>query len=364
MAFLSDSSCKQIFTYPEMAKELLCAAVARRWARALPLTAFELVNASYVTETGKQRHDDLVWRIRRAKKDDLFLLVEFQSRPDQLMAERMHAYTALLSETLAKQGRAEGVQILPIVVYTGSLRWPVKTATSTLHVGQPGLESLESQFSYHLVGIDTIQDGSNIVHLLLALNQARHPEELRTLLEELNLWRGRQSNQSLAQAIDTLVELKVRSETECPALAPESTLGEVIEMFDQQSQCFIEYFKREHGREERIKGMWAGRKHGRRLAREAGRQEGRQEGREEGREQGREEGREEGRMKGREEGREEGLAAGCQRTCLEMVRQILELRKVQLSKTATDRLAHADLPQLKTWLAQLLSNELPAELQN
>lgn len=182
------------------------------------------------------------------------------------------------------------------------------------------------------------------IPLLLALNQAKHPDELRTLLEELNLWRSRQSNQHPAQAIDTLVELKVRSETECPALALESTLGEVIEMFDQQSQCFIEYFKREHGREERIKGMWAGRKHGRRLAHEAGRQEGRKEG--------------------REEGREEGMAAGCQRTCLEMVRQILELRKVQLSNTATDRLEHADLPQLKTWLAQLLSNELPAELQN
>lgn len=119
MTFLSDSSCKQIFAFPEMAKELLYAAVGQPWAFGVPHAAFERVNASYVSTTGKQRHDDLVWRLQRVRNQDLYLLVEFQSRPDQLMAERMHAYTALLSEDLAKQSKMGNTQILPIVLYTG-----------------------------------------------------------------------------------------------------------------------------------------------------------------------------------------------------------------------------------------------------
>ncbi|MTW11022.1 hypothetical protein GM658_10450 [Pseudoduganella eburnea] len=103
-------------------------------------------------------------------------------------------------------------------------------------------------------------------------------------------------------------------------------------MFDQQSQCFIEYFKAAHGREMRIKGMWEGRKHGRRLAREAGRQEGREEGR--------------------------------QQSCQEMIRLILERRCIQLSCAATDRLEHADLPSLNTWIGQLLSDVVPPELRD
>lgn len=340
MALLSDTSCKQIFTFPEMAKALLCAAVDQRWARVLSLHAFERVNASYVSTTGTQRHDDLVWRLQRARNHDLYLLVEFQSRPDLLMAERMHAYTALLSEELAKQDKAEGAQILPIVLYTGHRSWHVKTVVSTVSLLPPGLESVESQFSYLLIDAECIADQSNIVYLLLALNQAKHSEKLRRLLEKLNLWCNRQSNRQLVQAIDALVERKVWSETKCPVLPPASTLGEVIEMFDQQSQCFIEYFKAEHGREMRIKGMWEGRKHGRRLAREAGRQEGREEGRE----------------KGREEGR--------QQSCLEMINLILERRSIQLSCAAKARLEHADIASLNKWIGQLLSDAVPPELRD
>ncbi|WP_170298761.1 Rpn family recombination-promoting nuclease/putative transposase [Massilia eburnea] len=185
MALLSDTSCKQIFTFPEMAKELLCAAVEQRWARAVPLKAFERVNASYVSATGTQRHDDLVWRLERVRNDDLYLLVEFQSRPDLLMAERMHAYTALLSEELAKQGKVQAAQILPIVLYTGQRPWHVKTIVSTVSLLPPGLESFESQFSYLLIDVESIVDQSNIVYLLLALNQVKHPEKFRSLLEKI-----------------------------------------------------------------------------------------------------------------------------------------------------------------------------------
>jgi hypothetical protein len=40
------------------------------------------------------------------------LLIEFQVRRDQRMAERMQTYIALLTEDLARQGRAQDVQIL------------------------------------------------------------------------------------------------------------------------------------------------------------------------------------------------------------------------------------------------------------
>lgn len=212
----------------------------------------------------------------------------------------------------------------------------MKTIVSTFSVVQPGLESFESQFSYLLIDREAIRDKSSVVYLLLALNQAKRFKEFRILLEELNLWRNRQSNQLLVQTIDALVEIKVRSETKCRALPPASTLGEVIEMFDEQSQCFFDYFMAEFNREERIKSKWEGRKHGRRLAREAGRQEGREEGREEGRLQ----------------------------SCREMICMIFKRRNIQLPQAVAERMEHADIPKLNQWIEQLLSNEMPAELND
>lgn len=350
MAFLSDIGCKQVFAFPEMAKELLCAAVDEPWAHAVPLAAFQRINASYVGASGAQRHDDQVWRLRR-QDEDLYLLVEFQSRPDQTMAERMHAYTALLSEDLAKQGKS-GVQILPIVLYSGRVRWRANTSVCTL----------SSQFSYLLVDCYSIRDQDNIVSILLRLERADAKyDRLQILLEELNFWLARQSNPYLVHTIEALVRPKIHAAIR--RLPRVGNLEEVTEIMEQQFETYIDWLKFHYGRKERIKGMWEGRKHGRRLAREAARQEGRQEGCQEGRQEGRREGRQEGRLEGRREGRREGIAIGQQEALREIVRDLFQRGGIQMTGIATESLERASVATLKEWLGMLLANQVPSELR-
>jgi predicted transposase YdaD len=59
------------------------------------------VNSSFVSDTLRERHDDIIWRIRLDKKWlYLYLLIEFQSSIDDFMAVRIMVYVGLLYQHL------------------------------------------------------------------------------------------------------------------------------------------------------------------------------------------------------------------------------------------------------------------------
>lgn len=178
MAILGDISCKQLFAFPEMAKELLCAAIDEPWTR------------------------------------------------------------TALPEDFERSTPAMSAQPASSVMTTSC-------------------------------GV-----------FLLRLEQADVKyDNLQSLLEKLNLWLKQQSNSNLVQTIEALVRHKVHAAIR--QLPQAFNLGEVTEMLDQQFDTYIDYLKFQTTRQERIKGMWEGRKHGRRLARAAAQQEGILEGRRE-----------------------------------------------------------------------------------
>ncbi|MYN04128.1 hypothetical protein GTP41_18715 [Pseudoduganella sp. DS3] len=87
MATGSDIDFKQLFAFPEMACELLrCALQSPRPGD------MERVNARYINGERKQRHDDIVWCIHRSTRPSIYMLVEFQARPERFMALRMISY--------------------------------------------------------------------------------------------------------------------------------------------------------------------------------------------------------------------------------------------------------------------------------
>ena len=66
----------------------------------------------------------MVWRIRcRGTRLYLYLILEFQTRPDRFMPIRMLAYVVLLYQELIREGllpRGKKYSpVLPVVVYTG-----------------------------------------------------------------------------------------------------------------------------------------------------------------------------------------------------------------------------------------------------
>jgi len=79
----------------------------------------------------------MVWRVRLADSSWLYiyLLIEFQSAPDQYMALRIMVYTGLLyQDLLARKLVQPGdrlTPVVPLVLYDGSRRWTAAQDSSS-----------------------------------------------------------------------------------------------------------------------------------------------------------------------------------------------------------------------------------------
>jgi predicted transposase YdaD len=133
-----DSDYKLLFSHPEMVRDLLRDWVAGEWIADADFATLERVNGSYVAEDQKQRHDDMVWRLRL--KDRwlwVYLVLEFRSAPDPWMALRMLVYVGLLSQDLVSRNElVEGKlpPILPLVLYNGQPPWRAPKEVAELFV--------------------------------------------------------------------------------------------------------------------------------------------------------------------------------------------------------------------------------------
>ncbi len=186
---------KQLFAHPEMVRDLLAACLSTRWVASLEVGAFERVNASYVNDRGRARHDDVVWRARIGGQwIYVYILLEFQARPDAWMALRMQVYVGLLCQDLVAQhcltlgGKLPPV--LPIVLYHGRAPWRGSTDLADLLLAPPeGLEQFQPAQKYILIDQHRNKLGdhqSNMVALLFAVLRAESDTELRSLLKTLS----------------------------------------------------------------------------------------------------------------------------------------------------------------------------------
>ena len=102
---MHDAGYKRLFAQPHTVQDLLRGFAARDWSEALDFSTLTPVPASFVSHRLRQRHGDLVWRVR-FHDEWLYLLVllEFQSTIEPAMATRMLTYTGMLYEKLIDDG--------------------------------------------------------------------------------------------------------------------------------------------------------------------------------------------------------------------------------------------------------------------
>ena len=138
---MDDAAYKSLFSRPGMVRDLLRGFAARDWSGALDFTSLTPLPACYVSRDLRQRHGDLVWRVRFGDERWLYLvlLLEFQSGVDRAMAVRMLTYrrggavSAAGGAALARyqpsqqyflldEGRVDGGSLPPVLPGVGADR--------------------------------------------------------------------------------------------------------------------------------------------------------------------------------------------------------------------------------------------------
>lgn len=268
---LHDASYRQIFSHAQVVRSLLEAFVDVELLEGLDLERMERVETTFITKALERRISDMIWRIPRAQNQTpvyLFLLMEFQSSPDKMMALRMLVYTCLLYQNLLKE-EPDWLNdylppVLPLVIYNGKDRWSAKLSMRELFSPHEleAILSKQPDFEYYLIDIARLELSrefkSSITTLLFAFEQAKGAKELQALIPSL-ITLIRSAGSSLLDQDLTAWIMELLKAHEAP-----------VQDFALQSLDEVQGMLAEN------MGLWFA------DAKKAGLEEGRQEGRQEG----------------------------------------------------------------------------------
>jgi predicted transposase YdaD len=154
-----DLSYRLFFTHRRMIQDLLREIVGERWVERIDFDSAERVNASFVSPKHESRESDVIWKFRRRDGGEpvyVYVLLEFQSRPDPSMPVRLMGYVSLFYQNLIASLPAADWKklplVIPIVLYNGWEPWNVATDLGSL-IGDldPSAEIYRPQLRYRLV---------------------------------------------------------------------------------------------------------------------------------------------------------------------------------------------------------------------
>jgi predicted transposase/invertase (TIGR01784 family) len=188
-----DLSYRLFFSHQRMIQDLLREIVGERWVECIDLDSGEQVSTSFVSDKHKNRESDVIWKFRRLDGEEpvfVYILMEFQSRPDPSMPVRLMTYVGLFYQWLMASQPASGWRrlplVIPMVVYNGPEPWHVPTDLGSL-IGDldPSAEIYRPQLRYRLVDESAFsqEDLASLdspVADLFRIDQSRDWQEVRS----------------------------------------------------------------------------------------------------------------------------------------------------------------------------------------
>jgi predicted transposase YdaD len=192
-----DRSFRLLFSQPRLIEDLIRRFIGQGepWVDDLDFSTLERVGTAHVSDDLKSRDGDVGWRVRfRNAPVVLFLLIEFQSKPQRFMALRESVYLGLFYQQLLKQGGLTPEGLLPLVIsivfYNGKARWLAPRELAELIRGIDGpLLAYVPRLRYHLIEVEAYEEpelqGSNLVALLIRLEKGRSRDELSRVIRDL-----------------------------------------------------------------------------------------------------------------------------------------------------------------------------------
>lgn len=268
-----DHGYKLLFTHPRMVEHLLRGYLREDWVERLDFSSLEKVGASFRSDDLRERHSDLIWRVRYRGQEgagDLYLLIELQSRAYRFMPVRVSGYVALLLEELVRRKRlAPGRRLPPvlaIVLYRGAPRW--RGPRDLFDLFAPGFTSL----AHHLPRLEYVlleeshlrfndlEASRNLAAVLFRLETVRSPDEIRYLASLVADWVPREEMELRRAFAVWLLHVLRRHFQGC--IIPEITDLEGFPMLDANLRKWKREFKAEALREGLEKGLEKGERQG------------------------------------------------------------------------------------------------------
>ena len=328
MAANYDSHYKRLFSHPELVHDLLVEFVSVFPSDAMDENSLQRVNGSYTSESGANRHEDMVWKVSLGDRWlYVYLLLEFQSRSDKWMAQRMHVYVSLLLDDLRRQNQLSPGDklppVVPLVLYNGQEAWSAATDLADLLASAPeGLQSLQPRQQYLLIEQrlyppERLEGMTNLAAALFRLEHSRTPRDMEQVLISLSecLRDGKYS--SLRRDFSLFASWQLQRKVK------DSTIPETADMME--IRCMLEERRLEWWEQWKLEGL--------------------AEGRQLGRQEGLAEGKQEGLVEGKREGKREGILEGEAR----LLHRLLERRFGCLPAWAEERLVKATEEDLVRW---------------
>jgi Putative transposase, YhgA-like len=146
----------------------------------------------------RRSRSDVIWKFRRKESDEpvyIFILLEFQSRPDRYMSVRTMTYVGLLYEMLIAEGRlppsGKLPLVVPIVIYNGIGPWgPPLEISELIERLDASAEQYVPRLRYRLiheaqVPLELLETSDNPVADLFRLERSRAWDDIALAVPRL-----------------------------------------------------------------------------------------------------------------------------------------------------------------------------------
>jgi hypothetical protein len=192
-----DHPYKRLFSHPIMMADLILGYLDPELVKVCDISSLKRCNGSYVTDDLREREDDLIWKLKWGDREMvLYLLIEFQSRPDSMMHTRMMSYMALLWQDLVRTGAASPHSlpgIIPLVLYNGEEPWNVPHNVKEVITMPSQACYLVPSVPYLVLDelrleVLPLLDSKNLAACLFALEQFAGDERIMLIGKDINEW--------------------------------------------------------------------------------------------------------------------------------------------------------------------------------
>jgi predicted transposase YdaD len=263
-----DQGYKRLFSHAAAVEELLRGFLREDWADRLDFSTLERVGSSFVSDDLRERHSDLIWRLRLRGGDDewCYLLLELQSTSYHFMAVRLSSYVALLQEEVIRKEKLRTGDrlplVLPVVFYNGERPWRAPKELRQLY-GEvaPGPRRWQPGLRYILLDVrrlklDRPELAGNWMAMLLRIDICPDPERLPRLAEKLALLLP-PDQPELRRTITVWLDSMFRRTLPGAIIPMVTDLGEA-DMLEQTLKRWAKHVEREGRKEGRREGRKEG----------------------------------------------------------------------------------------------------------